>query len=62
MTTPTDSPKATCTFVPADVWSLREDWPEQDAVDFLETNRKYIVEAMCRAGWAAIEQLLEEEE
>jgi len=45
-------------FTAEDVLSVRSDIGEvSDAEDFLHENRKYIEEAMCAAGFEAIEAL-----
>ncbi len=48
--------KATCTFLPEDVQSIFAVTVEE-AVDWLERNRKYIEERMCSEGHEAIRAL-----
>ena len=45
-------------WVASDVASLRPDWTEEQAEEWLSFNEKYIRDAMIRAGWSAIETLL----
>ena len=46
-----------CSFTVTDVLDAREEFSTEQAELFIEQNGKYIVEAMCRAGFEAIEDL-----
>ena len=41
-----------------DLLSLRPDWSESQAEEWLFENQKYLQDAMVQAGWAAMENLL----
>ena len=41
-----------------DILQVHPDMPEKDVREWLEENAKYITEAMCEAGWDAINALL----
>tara|TARA_R110000782_G_scaffold249336_1_gene336422 strand:- start:349 stop:552 length:204 start_codon:yes stop_codon:yes gene_type:complete len=61
MTSQEDS--AVCSFTVDDVLDAREEFSAEQAELFLEQNRKYIIDAMCAAGFEAIDSLwLEEKE
>ncbi len=49
-------------FSPDDVLVYRPNWSEEQAEQWLEDNGKYIRDAMCEAGFEAIEALLPNEE
>jgi len=54
---------AVCLFTVDDVLDAREEFSAEQAELFLEQNRKHIVDAMCAAGFEAINSLwLEEKE
>jgi len=48
---------ATCTFNEQDILDTHDGFTAEDAKRFMIQNRKYIEEAMCRAGFEAIEVL-----
>ena len=41
-----------------DVLTLKDDWTEEQAEEWLKANAKYIQEQMVQSGWNAIENLL----
>ena len=55
---PRSSVEAGTKFVAGDVTSLRQDWTEDRAEEWLSENATYIADAMVAAGWNAIETLL----
>ena len=52
MTSQADS--VSCSFTVDDVLDAREEFSIEQAELFLEQNRKYIIDAMCGAGFEAI--------
>ena len=52
---------AVCSFTVDDVLDAREEFSVEQAELFLEQNRKHIVDAMCAAGFEAIDSLWLEE-
>ena len=41
-----------------DIFSLKPDWTDEQAEEWLECNQKYIQERMVELGWEVIESLL----
>lgn len=54
-------PYANLGWQSGDVQTLRPDWTDEQCEAWLDRNEKYIRDAMCEAGWATIETLLEME-
>ena len=55
----------TAGWMVADVHQLREDqgwsvWSDDDAFIWLQSHEKYMLEAMIRAGWSAMESLMDD--
>lgn len=53
---------ASVKWSPEDVLTLRKDWTEEQAEEWLHDNARFIEDAMCERGWEVIEQLLGDED
>jgi hypothetical protein len=54
------SPQVMIVWSPEDIETLRPDWTLEQCEEWLDNNRKHIVDRSIEYGWAIIETLLGE--
>lgn len=53
---------AQVTWCAEDIQTIRPDWTDEQAEDWLASNEKYIQSRMIEVGWEVIETLIGEDE
>jgi hypothetical protein len=53
---------AVIVWLPEDVLTLRPEWSDEQAVEFLDNNSKHLVDRSIEYGWQVMESLLPVEE